>query len=189
MWPDLSTLSWGARWGRQADTCYVRCPTAESVDHCVQQIQVGHVLLKATFVTCQSVAGHVKHGHVLSCLRRIEMCSCSTCLCSVKIGVKQCLSCRGRSLRFRLFGWRASSCRLSWLRLQGQQTPTHWTLGSQLAHVRSRSQTWFMQFFTVSFSSTQIRINGKIMKHIRLRFLFAKVYTDNHRHVTHTLHK
>lgn len=27
------------RWGRQADTCYVRCPTAESVDHCVQQIQ------------------------------------------------------------------------------------------------------------------------------------------------------
>ena len=27
------------RWGRQADTCYVVCPTPEAVDRCVQEIQ------------------------------------------------------------------------------------------------------------------------------------------------------
>lgn len=27
------------RWGRQGDTCYVRCPTPEAVDRCVQEIQ------------------------------------------------------------------------------------------------------------------------------------------------------
>ncbi|CAE7714338.1 unnamed protein product [Symbiodinium sp. CCMP2456] len=27
------------RWGRQADTCYVVCPTSEAVDRCVQEIQ------------------------------------------------------------------------------------------------------------------------------------------------------
>ena len=33
--PKLSAL----RWGRQADTCYVVCPTSEAVDRCVQEIQ------------------------------------------------------------------------------------------------------------------------------------------------------
>ena len=28
-----------SRWGRQGDTCYVRCPTSEAVDTCVQEIQ------------------------------------------------------------------------------------------------------------------------------------------------------
>ena len=27
------------RWGRQGDTCYVRCPSSEAVDRCVQEIQ------------------------------------------------------------------------------------------------------------------------------------------------------
>merc|ERR1712007_37185 len=39
------------RWGRQSDTCYVLCPTAQDVDHCVSRIQELAVPKRAAYGT------------------------------------------------------------------------------------------------------------------------------------------